>query len=356
MIIYISLEKDAFQRDNVPYIDRLVHEIVDIYIKGRHLIVVERETIERIRATTTLNRHAEVVLNDLYSFYSQTKGMVKTSPVSLQVLSVESDLGRRGSIFEVGLKKFIEYDLSRETKLLVENKLNDGQFLAIALQRLATRNRLGKLTFDIGHGGGDDMPALFQAEIDDRRITVCVADSDRKFPHAQISDKCRKLNKKLKSSVGSVVHYVELPCHEAENMIPLSSLSELPLPPEHLLTLTKLQQIEKKEIEAEIPVSERLKLFFDFKNGVLPEKMIALRGTSYGRYLREKFELIGIDITKEAVHGLGDHLTRRLTEEGKAIADFCQKIFSCPYWKDIFSDALSNLLYFLLGGQKRVAM
>lgn len=356
MIIYVSLDAAAFHHYNLPYIDRLVHEIVDIYIKGRHLIVVERDNIERIRAATTLSRHAQVILDDLFAVYSQNKGIVKSSPVSLQVRDLESDISRTGSIFTVGLKKFIEYGLSRETKLLVENKLNDGDFLATALQRLATRHRLGKLSFEIGHGGGDDMPGLFQAEIDDRRITVCVADSDRKFPRATISDKCRKLAKKLRNSAGSIVHYVELPCHEAENMIPLSSLFELPLPPEHISTLKILQQIEKKESDSQIPIADRLKLYFDFKNGILPEKILELRGTNQRRYLQEKFELIGIDITKQAIPGLGDHLTRRLMEEGRAISDFCHNIFSCPYWKDVFSDALSNLLYFLIGSSKRAAM
>jgi hypothetical protein len=355
MIIYISLAEDAFQHANVAHIDRLLHEVVDMYIKGRHLVVVERGTIARIRAVATLNRISEVVLNDLYSNYSQTKGVVNESPVSLQVLDMESDLRRDGSKFQVGLKKFIEHDFSREAKLLVENKLNDGNFLGTALQRLAKRLHLGKLSFEIGHGGGDDMPALFQSEIDIKRITVCVADSDRKYPKAPISDKCRKLSKTLKDSV-SIAHYVELPCHEAENMIPLSSMLELPLPRDHIETLTLLGEIEKKEVAAKIPASERLKLFFDFKNGASPDRMIALRGTNQRRYLQEKFQLVGLDVTKVTVHGLGDHLTRRLADEGKAIADFCQKIFSCPYWKEVFSGALSNLLYFLLGSQKRVAI
>jgi len=356
MIIYISLGGDAFEAGRYAIAERLLHEIVDIYIKGRHLLVLERETIEAMRASLEIGRHADVVLSELYASYSQMKGIVKTSPVSLQVLDLDSDLRSDGTIFKVGAKKFIEYDLSKEAKLLLEHKLHDGEFLSNALQRLATRGRLGRLNFEIGHGGGDDMPAMFKADVESHRITVCVADSDKTFPGAPTSDKCSKLRKIQTKFSGGIHHFVELPCHEAENMLPLSSISQLDLSHGHVETIKLLGEIESQEVLGNVPSQERLKLFFDFKNGIAAEEPTSARRKQQLKFLKEKFDLINVDISRCEVAGLGDHLTKRVAQNGKAISDFSQAMFTCPYWRDVFMESLSLVLYFLLGTQKRVAM
>jgi hypothetical protein len=355
MIIHVSIPEALIIPDNAPMLERLVHDLVDAYIKGRHLLVVERGTIDNLRKVVSLSQQHDVVLRELFSFFSQTKSALAGAPTFLRVSDLDSEMRATGRFFSVGVKQFVNCEMHREPRLLVEHALNDGEFLSIALQRLATKARLGRLVFETGHGGGDDMPDMFLASLANNRITVCVADSDKGHPGAGSSGKCLKLKRIVRQRKDMPCYFVELPCHEVENMIPLSVLYELMPSKDAVATLDTLEAIDAAEAASGIPQNERFKLYFDMKDGFSSANSGNI-SRAQRSFIQERLSLAGVDIKKAEISGIGKKLAKQITDDNKFLSQFCQRIMTCPYWKDVFFESFKVLLYYLIGGQRRPAM
>lgn len=356
MIIFVDLNEGCLHPCHEAAISRLLHEISDIYIKGRHYIIMSRRCSSWIKDNIQLGRKEQTVINALYSEYTTSKSMLDKAATFLEVLDIDSALCAKISGYSIGINRFIEKEYYEKPHLLVENKLADGDFLSVILYNLARRNGLGRLSYEIVHGGGADMPALYKRTLKDRAVSICIADSDKSHPAAGESDKCKKI-RKLKDRHGvGITDFFQLPCHEAENLIPWSTFQGLTLSVGERQSIDVLQKIEAEEEASGIPLDDRLRVYFNFKDGWDATKVDTAKHRDLAKFMDVKLQMVGLSADTYALEGFGDKLTRRVAEEGKAAAALCRDIFGCSYWTKMFSPPLVKLCSILVGSEPRPAM
>lgn len=215
------------------------------------------------------NRHAE-----LGSLFDSVETVLVISheeePILLKKLQNKSRV--------VSVDKAKEYSLGEKCCLLGEN-YTDCNFYKLLAERYISlrpgRMRGIALSFQNKLGGGGTSHMVFEeCVVADKKLTLCLADSDIKYDVTKkYPDLCKGSTVKKLIAVNDhpalqpyaqIFDFYELPVHEAENLIPLSVLQDVS-DTEHIPTMVPgikcLRKLLKKKLHQAI-------LFYDFKKGV----------------------------------------------------------------------------------------
>ncbi len=170
-----------------------------------------------------------------------------------------------------------EYNLGEKCCLLGEN-YTDCNFYKLIAERykalLPGKMRSLNITLQNKLGGGGTSHTVFEeCVMTDKKLTLCLADSDikydvtKKYPDLRKGGTVKKLlgvnNHPSLKPYKQIFDFYELPVHEAENLIPISVLRDIS-ENEHIFTMRPgikcLRKLYKKKLFRAI-------LFYDFKKG-----------------------------------------------------------------------------------------
>lgn len=182
-------------------------------------------------------------------------------------------LQKSGKVLFALLPNALDWELGQPCCLLAEN-LNDCTFFQCVATYYQHKNNLTKLqeSFQCHSGGGDATDSGLKERVQgDRRLTLCIVDSDKKYGPTKTHPeparggtykKVKIASDKLKQDSTLPPHeFFYLDVHEVENLIPISLLRKL--------------QDECPTMKAGLDMLDRLKelrggepvLYYDFKNG-----------------------------------------------------------------------------------------
>lgn len=287
--------------------------------------------------------------------YAQNRLEFDTARFKLQILVGDaSPLEASPGFWEIGHLRVLDGSFLEPSCLVVEDATNDGAFFAYLLSVEAKRTEFGEISCHFANGGGSGLAKEFRRSIDLERITVCLADHDRLAPHGKRSQTNLRCQVVERSARGSYVgRFLELPCREVENFLPLDVISVC-VPARLRLEHGRLRSV----VDAQRAVADGdcLWLYFDVKMGFERDQIInTCKAPEAMNWIKDKWQCGTFDAAADLkIPGFGSDLPDIFLGNSHAKGEFF-KFLKSDYWKKHFSEWLSFLLSFVAGaGRQRV--
>ena len=261
----------------------------------------------------------------------------------------------RGKARVLSVAKAMEYSIGEKCCLLGEN-YTDCDFYKLLAERyrLLLPGRMQGIKFSFQNvlgGGGTSHKAFEECVLVNKKLTLCLADSDikydfsKKYPQVKKGGTVKKLievnNHPSLSPYKQIFEFHELRVHEAENLIPISILNDI-AENEHIHTMRRgiqcLRNLYKKKLYRAI-------LIYDFKKGppILKEDPAFEYWYRIGSIIEDyDFPPICADILEKSIKYLSEVEGNGQTRVGTVSLDCYLK----PWWniigKKVFSWGVAN--------------
>jgi hypothetical protein len=280
-------------------------------------------------------------------FYSQSKASFDSARSKLFIrLGIAEPSEIAPGSWEIGHLAVVSGNFLEPVNLVVENAASDGSFFEFILGMEARRLNFGEICHQISNGGGSGMHGEFLRSIRSSRITVCLADHDRLAPDGKRSSTnllCRKVQARYSGQfVGT---FLELPCREVENFLPLEIVSSV-LPGRAKVEHGHLRRFI--EAQGDVVAGDCFWLYFDVKMGAQAERVRQnCEAPEAKDWLRRKLQCMSFeDAVDVLIPGFGADIIERFLENSPARAEFA-RFGRSDYWATHFSDWLLGLLSFV---------
>lgn len=355
MHILFNPSVEQLNAENRPDLLEFLDELARSISRGCHRVSIGRSVgrwcQENLHESSTTGQR----LVRASESYSQSKLEFDAAIFKLHIIvgtSSPTEISLR--LWQIGHLTVLNGSFLEPVCFVVENATNDGAFFEYLISLEAKRTGFGEVSCHFANGGGSGLAKEFSRSIGLNRITVCLADHDRLAPHAKRSQtnlRCQVVERsRAKNYVGI---FLELPCREIENFLPLDVISKC-VPARLRFEHGELRNAVKAQQDAS--QGDCLWLYFDVKMGLEHDQLLknckAPEAMSWiaEKWRRGSFEL-AVDMT---IPGFGNDLPDLFLKNNEAKGDFFRFIRS-EYWRKHFSEWCSYLLSFAAGsGRQRV--
>ena len=269
MIIEIS---DAFGALDAtgwkPYLSA-IDNLLTAHASGWHVLTPSRHVADKIKELCGLSERQQALLNaSIVSRLATLIGQARSADYTLLVVppATFTSATRQNQIV-VPITSFSKIENCMATRLLTEDSSFDGAYLLHVANAVARQLGYGvRINLELMHGGGSGLAKQYELLLADERPSVCVADSDIRFPDGPYGTTAKGILKRGMSNQSGTVRAVILPVRELENSIPISFLLEsYRSSPEVKAKVSKfIKHIDDCKKKG---VTENLLDFVDFKEG-----------------------------------------------------------------------------------------
>ncbi len=315
---------------------------------ARHYIVIDREACDWAVAELDLGSRQVAHLNHLKQNFAQKASLLTETNTRLSVGIGSSGLESldNGS-YRIGHRTLLSGSWLASTVLLVENADNDGDFADEIFSIIRRRHPVRNFCFVRRHGGGSTIVGALDREILEKRIVVCLVDSDKAAPAHPESATVRGLRNTERR--GAYVGRIFVTrCREVENHVPLDLIKENQLCPSY---------DDYEEIEGAIAEdAENLAwLYFDVKAGF--NGLVHL-GKDYNDDTKKWINNVFVR-DREPQHvmisGFGPNILREFLNCNKAIAEM-KAYVETDNWKTRFGGFFEEMIWFFAADNRRSAI
>ncbi len=242
-----------------------------------------------------------VGLKKIYSILLHYKNNWSTNPIPkwiteyIKIIPDSRELteimGNR-KIHHINFRRFLKGDPFSKSKLVCENNSDYAFYNYIGQWKQIIDNANYRIALAPFPGGGGTTEDMFNNSINDNLFTLCIIDSDKRYPLCdKVGDTAKNCRKCLKSAYPAYQYLYILSCMEAENLIPLEILKKLnytgDIASRRDLLLNKLEQCNEKVLNKILP-------FFDLKDGYRKNPTF-LSNDKWKNFAKECFEVIHKD-------------------------------------------------------------
>ncbi|WP_417452256.1 hypothetical protein [Kiloniella sp.] len=349
MLIIFDVPRLELERENLDIIENLYSELLRASINGIHLVVMTREVSNWGLENLSLNRRETAHLKLIKQIYTQNAGLIEISFCSLSIEIGEDGLTEpTPHNYRISHKELLEGNYLSESILLVENIENDGQLYKHILGEVKNSHKVKSFNFSLRNGGGSTIVSVFQHEIQNEKVVVCICDSDKYAPNDTISSTYRNL-KGLSRRHKFIGLLSETIGREAENIIPLDIIKDTYLCPnyENYDQLEELLELQNTAIH-----NDCLWLFLDIKNGLNGEELLqrgklpATLQWIQSKYLRDNnSEILNIDVP-----GFGDAVIGQFLNSWEAKSAF-HSFFRSNYWTLHFKEFFEQIYWYFVSNK-----
>jgi len=240
--------------------------------EGKHAVISNRLTLDKIRKCQRLSSSAKAVYNIAYNNFTKFQSCRSTVTKYIEVNNqyrtqqICSESGK--TVIKVPPKIFNDSEIVQKTILLCENTNDAALYETIANVYLIWNKINIQLACEHRGGGGSTIATEYsKIQQNQNRFCLCLVDSDKFAPNASMGDTAKSIQKPANSNQMNA-GFIILGVREIENLIPISILSDLPE-----LSQSKERQAALKVLE-EIENND-LRLFLDIKEGVILQNIIS---------------------------------------------------------------------------------
>lgn len=350
MIFYLNVPIKDLQEKNDNSVAVFFQELIQSSIHGKHLIIISRKNCEWALLNISLNEQQKARLSSIKEDYTQNAGILRHAKCFMNIEIGNATLAEQESgRYEIGHCRLLESRFLDNTEFLVENAENDAEFYDLIFSKISKYHLIRSYKFDIVNGGGSTTAVNFRRLIFDKRVVVCLTDSDRDSPSCRPADTFRNTEQEARKQkfVGTLFCTLG---KEAENHIPLEILIEHGLAP-NANAANKLKELKDRQVVTDS--ADCLWLYFDVKDGVKSEKLLAKTAPEYREWLLKKYPVLGDGSNHFEIFGFGPAILRRFLECHTAVRDFVLHMRS-PEWENRFGD-LFDTLYWYFVAEKRTS-
>lgn len=223
--------------------------LASAYRRGSHLITASRSTLMILKDCPHLSRIDQSaylkMLNDLPGTGVYSKFIRKVIVVA-QSGVLDSYMSGQCLVIRISAGHVSNHHIVFETVFLSEN-LTDLYLYEMIAKVYQVLARIGTITlrYDPVGGGGSTTAEQYQAyQSAKNRLCLCIADSDRKYPHARRGGTCRELEDVDDPNL-PLCELVCLNVQEAENLISNRMYHEaLCSNPDQMRTVAELERLD----------------------------------------------------------------------------------------------------------------
>ena len=349
MLIHANFDTTLLSADKLNAIEGFVENITFSHRNGYHRIIVERDIIAWIINNIQISVQQKIILQRMGSEYSTWAGIKDTISNYIEIFDIESPISKSLNRYRMGLLEFNRSKLFEQSKIIVENIVNDKDIIDVFLTVSARTMGVGHYSAEYIHGGGADLPSVVRDKLNSGYVVATIFDSDKRFPGDVDSEKQRKCRSIQAQYPCPVFIFIQMPCREIENLIPNIVISDA----SSGITvaadiLDALDEIDTKEGADGVHIQDRFKLFFDYKIGYTESSVSDQRKNKEHSYIKGRFGKIGWDIDTRPVPGLGSGLVSRIS-----IGRLHAEIRKCPFWNEVHFAHFRRLVEYLAGGERR---
>ncbi|MCA0325289.1 MAG: hypothetical protein LCH89_06750 [Proteobacteria bacterium] len=201
-----------------------IQNIAQARAQGDHIISGDATCLEYIISLKELNQSTKNIFQIISNEQSQIGSLHKNLEFYVEINSLNNTISKNKNsnqtIIEIPLHRFSKNDLVQPTFLIGENLLDCHLYLTYSrwLSRSHWNQRLpSKLNAILIPGGGDTTEKLLNhLSQDGRYFSLCLTDSDIKYPGGNIGEttkKCQKLTLK------EISHHLTIPVRASENLL-----------------------------------------------------------------------------------------------------------------------------------------
>lgn len=227
MLIHLSAELikslEAELQKNETAIQAL-QNIAQARYQGDHIITADNGVLDSIIAKKIFNKTTHNVFSKINLEQTQIGALRKKLTAYIKIECIQGDIKiteeEKIRIINIPLARFERNDIIQPTFFIAENLL-DCQFYLTITSWFSRKYKNGLLPSKLNAvycpGGGDTTEKLLSHHSQSQRyLTLCITDSDQKFPGASLGEttkKCRQL------ALRHFSHHVTLPTRSVENLI-----------------------------------------------------------------------------------------------------------------------------------------
>ncbi|MDR6667247.1 hypothetical protein [Rhizobium sp. 1399] len=320
----------------------LVCELLRAHRRGHHLLIIPRAECDWLADNLDLNSKERATLSRIRHDFTQAGGLRNKALVRVSIeIAHKSGPVSDGNRIVVGLLDAATFDLTERAQLIVEDSQYDGKLYQAILDAVKNNVQAPAVGFEIRNGGGQSAYQVWKQQIDAKRLTCLLVDSDRDHYDQDEKSEVKRARVDAERAQWPFAWALCLPCREIENLVPFSILEQLPFALDKAAQLHALRRIEETEIAGGVPVEQRFSHYYDMKNGLgdrplderLPENVVL--------WWEGKIAHGG---NRPCYTGFGGHIIRHLLEHTPCLQGFLRYVKSESWW-NIFGELFALVLW-----------
>lgn len=229
---------------------------------GKNFLIASRMTLRRLASFPGLTDSARGVFLGLYNSYSFSSNLSSLTGICCRVFYQEckTDIDDFDVVIDVSISEVTSKNIADPVRVFIEDISDKVVIDAVCQRVLQDRNINGVvLSADYQNGGGDNIAKNFLHSVEAGRLSVCLVDSDRRYPGAPPKQTARKISK-VCADLNMDMHLHVLGVHELENLVPPEVYSKS--------AKTDAQQRAMTILEEKGRVFPDVYLYFDYKKGI----------------------------------------------------------------------------------------
>lgn len=193
--------------------------LAEVRKRGFHFVIPERKLLDKLITITSLNESAQAVYKKIHNKYTSESAIKNSASHFKFIISDSENINQ----YKTRIDKLKSNTFLNLNRLLLEN--SDDELVINNIIEYYTENK-GHNSIDVEwevmHGGGSTTHNEFKKITNSAlHFTLCLLDSDKKFPNDSIGQTAEKFTKGTHKSVFGK-HYI-LEVHELENLLPPKS-------------------------------------------------------------------------------------------------------------------------------------
>lgn len=272
MLLYLT-NKLILEKEHPLYhfVIAAVENVLKAGFEGKHFVMGDYEVLEILRKNDELSFEAKALANRLYNNYPTTP-MPEEITFCIELVIANPCPKRtvnNRNIIQMPISYFSDSSRSQSSILLGEFE-NDCSFFEYLLVWYKYLHGIRIPTdFDKQSGGGSSTSQMIEKYVGERnRITICIVDTDKKYPEHRPTnttyDKCKNL-------YNDVPYYLffSLEVHEIENLIPYNIIDELKWPDK-----TEENRQHFAALRSKTDIANDVLPYFDLKEGIKKSDII----------------------------------------------------------------------------------
>ncbi|MBB1492969.1 hypothetical protein H5395_15890 [Paracoccus sp. MC1854] len=351
MILYFDDGLRNWSPDLNDRIEEAVIRLVDADTRGDHYFILRRPEATWLLENFAWPNYVRARIDRLAKQYASRGDLIRSDKVQCVIVEGSSGFQRRvGQRLFVGIEFLcLNSFVTSKTRLVVEDIGIDAELHKVALD--FSRRIVGGPSFNFEpiHSGGNGMGKVFEHAAVHGYFVAAIADSDRVVPGGALGATGKGLlscRDRLYGRDDCLVIADVLPCHEAENVLPLSCAviaghADNPL----------VRAVKDIEQRSGVGVGHDAWSYLDLKggfdgaktadkviNGELPSSVLEWFS---GLFACEQEQLDTIKI-----QGLGPRFASELLNSGRAMAEFHRRSRD-DTWTERFARFYEDFIWFM---------
>lgn len=354
-----SLEATIEELGALPPVEseNLFSLLIDCDRRGRHFTVVNRKICDWALNEVQLSGRDRSHLVTLRQEYTQRGALPNFATFQVKIKIGNLDICRYpNGVFEIGHRKLIAGEFCQtKTAFVLEDIGDDFDLYRQILSEARRQTNVPSFTFNSIHGGGASTPRVFEHEISNDRVTVCVVDNDKLAPCDRNSGTARSvlgiLKRRNLDDTDPAQPFIGIAFttvgRELENCVPYCILKNVP-EYDAYACITILDSAVFEDSQVSLP--DCFWMYFDIKDGLDGKKLA--QKVNDGQLSEDSLQWIcsklGCEVEDAAtlnIDGFGPRVVRNFLRDQNSLRAFHQ-FTRTQYWRNLFLDHFESLLWF----------